>query len=395
MTEQPPKNEKVHSYNLYDLRKQEEGQHRIRHPPSVHIARGFEPRLPILKATRRPIICISDWQYETATQEHFWEQAKVILSDHLGGQEILSRAIVFVAGDMASSDNSLRGTASDAVPRLHWLRETFPKGDLFQIYGNHDLMDQEHLIMANTASSGAPCLLPHGNVIRISLVSGVANEPTSEQCAIDHNANITGEAIVNASPLTNFEASPQASAAKTPNVQITPGMTKQERAALYAKMKFPKKAKPSKKSAQDKQWRHQNPDQAALVDAMKVRHNNHTSSPSGSTHGNLVLAGVHGIPSSHNQGMQKSDRPSYFRTLGLACETVDLDVLVTHSNPRLPGQEDLVKGDDARKMLEAFEQSSAYLFVHGHMHVDPAVSVLDSGKVVVNSDCRVVAFVPN
>jgi uncharacterized protein (UPF0548 family) len=54
-----------------------------------------------------------------------------------------------------------------------------------------------------------------------------------------------------------------------------------------------------------------------------------------------------------------------------------------------------IRGEDALRVAECFQKSSTQLHVHGHMHTDPAVLVLeDTGKVVVNCDCRVVAFVP-
>lgn len=109
------------------------------------------------------------------------------------------------------------------------------------------------------------------------------------------------------------------------------------------------------------------------------------------------IGAVHGIPASRGQGLQKIERSEYFRHLHHVCSTKShpsMDILMTHANPCLPGQEDKVRGEDARHILECFQRSSAHLLVHGHMHTEPAVSVLDNGKVVVNADCRVVAFLP-
>ena len=69
-----------------------------------------------------------------------------------------------------------------------------------------------------------------------------------------------------------------------------------------------------------------------------------------------------------------------------------MDILMTHSNPCLPGQEDLVCGDDAKEVFQLFMKSSARLHVHGHMHTPQVVSVIEEGKIVVNADCRVVVL---
>ena len=68
-------------------------------------------------------------------------------------------------------------------------------------------------------------------------------------------------------------------------------------------------------------------------------------------------------------------------------------MLVTHANPKLPGQDE-VRGDDAPRLHEAFLRSSAALHVHGHMHTESVVAVVAPGKVVANSDGRVIAFAP-
>lgn len=99
----------------------------------------------------------------------------------------------------------------------------------------------------------------------------------------------------------------------------------------------------------------------------------------------VVIGAVHGIPASHNEGMQKIERRDYFEALERVC-SAPIDILVTHSNPLLPGQEKKVKGEDAPRIFECFKRSTAYLHVHGHMHTEPVISVLEDGKIVVNSD---------
>merc|ERR1712166_872894 len=94
-----------------------------------------------------------------------------------------------------------------------------------------------------------------------------------------------------------------------------------------------------------------------------------------------VVGAVHGIPASYTQGLRKLQRDDYFRAVDAALRTSAVDVLVTHANAKLPGLHD-----------EAFLRSSASLHVHGHMHTEPVVAVVAPGKVVVNADCRVVAF---
>ena len=72
--------QEVHTIHTSDRRN---AAHRIKHPPTVHVAYGFEEHLPFLRSDR-PLICISDWQYEPATQRHFWQQAFRTLCGALG-----------------------------------------------------------------------------------------------------------------------------------------------------------------------------------------------------------------------------------------------------------------------------------------------------------------------
>ena len=69
-----------------------------------------------------------------------------------------------------------------------------------------------------------------------------------------------------------------------------------------------------------------------------------------------------------------------------------MEILMSHSNPCLPGQEDVVCGDDAKEIFQLFMKSSARLHVHGHMHTPEVVSVIEEAKIVVNADCRVVVL---
>ena len=404
----------VSEIKLYDLRG---ANHKIQQPPTVHIARHYDRHLPFLKSGR-PLICISDWQYEPDTQRHFWDQALPILEEELGGRHILERAIVIVAGDMASGGNRLRGPASDAAPILDWLYDSFPYGDVFTIYGNHDDMAQQHLEKINSASSGLPCVLPHGSpVIQIPL-SG--SERVDKHDIRDASTGKESQLAISTATIAHHDLPSPLKKTPTKNTgaNITPGMTKEERAAQYAKMKFEKKPKLSKLERQTKQWRHQNPDQALLADRFKSMHvpkdgpktvpsgvdgktavrklnkNDGSNDTNSSTPERLRVGAVHGIPASHDVGMKKIERKSYFRELAGVFSS-DIDVLVTHSNPRLPGQEGVVHGDDPGMIYDLFQSSSsAKLHIHGHMHLDPAISILPNKKVVVNSDCRVVAFVP-
>lgn len=109
----------------------------------------------------------------------------------------------------------------------------------------------------------------------------------------------------------------------------------------------------------------------------------------------LCIGGVHGIPSSKEVESgslwKKRSRDIYFRQVGNVCS--DADVAVVHSNPKLPGQDE-VEGPDGPALFRAFMQGSAKLLVHGHMHTREVVTVINDSKVVVNSDCRVVILLP-
>mmetsp|Transcript_16679 Transcript_16679/g.25191 ORF Transcript_16679/g.25191 Transcript_16679/m.25191 type:complete len:476 (+) Transcript_16679:158-1585(+) len=383
-----------------------------RHPPMVHIARGFDHHLPFLQQGRRPLICISDWQFETSTQRQWWKNTLPILLAELNGNtEWLQRALVLVAGDMASSNNELMGSASDDVPVLDWLHDSFPQGDVFMIYGNHDNISQDHLTRVNAGSSNLPCLLPHGEPILVPLLRPTRKHDqvgTAKGNSNDDGKNSAAKkysTIQESCNVTNDEVH-RRNRTREDKVAITPGMTKQERAAQYAKVKFEKLPKQPKVTKQTIQWRKQNPQQARLADTIKKNSNGPTAekkkiskktttTQQHPTTRMLRLGGVHGIPASHDEGLKKIQRTSYFDTLSSLCGEDELDVLVTHSNPRLPGQERKVKGEDAGRIYQEFCQSSARLLVHGHMHTDPVVSVVQDGKIVVNSDCRVVMFIPD
>mmetsp|Transcript_21348 Transcript_21348/g.62215 ORF Transcript_21348/g.62215 Transcript_21348/m.62215 type:complete len:395 (-) Transcript_21348:1790-2974(-) len=383
------KGEKVYSMPLHDMRRH--SKYTVKHPPSVHIARGFRRHLPFL-SEGRPIICISDWQYETDTQQHFWEQAKLILQGELG-EDAMARSIVLVAGDMASSDDALRGSASDDAPNIEWLRDNFPFGDVFILYGNHDNIDESHLSMMNP-SSQLPCLLPHSSSVEVPLCIGDKDANTLALNSIPPNSGTDLSGVKSVpSAVYGSESAGENELAK-PRVTVAPGMTKQERAEQYKKMTFQKKPKQAKKEIQERQWCNQNTEQALLADRIKAMDSVALSVAAGSAGRTLKIGAIHGIPSSHTQGLKKIERARYFRDLGNLCSSSSMDILMTHSNPRLPGQEGRVRGDDAPRIFDEFLRSTARMHLHGHAHTDPVVSVVAEGKVVVNSDCRVVAFVP-
>lgn len=404
----------VQVHPVFDMR--HGAAERIRNPPTVHIARGYESHLPFLHAGRA-IICISDWQVEPATQRHFWEQAVATLIDECG-VEVVSRALVIAAGDMASSSNALRGVKSDAAPDIAWLRESIPEGDVLLVYGNHDLSADEHFFWRNPASN-LPCLLPHGAGIQVSLTpaaaaaawaataslpeSPMAEGPSAEAPAVEAPASDVAMAV---QTLTT-----EAEAWRGPTAEQLAGLTKQQRAALWAGAKVHKrKAVPSKKDQQLRQHAVRFPHEAQLPEHLRALHASHNAlrlpaeagwatarspaaAPTTTEGDTLIVGGVHGIPASHTQGLRKVEREDYFRAVHAACAVPGLDVLVTHANPKLAGQLE-VRGEDAPRLHEAFMHSSARLHVHGHKHTDPAVSIVAAGKVVVNADCRVVVFVP-
>eukprot|EP00322_Chrysochromulina_rotalis_P014245 CAMPEP_0115853394 /NCGR_PEP_ID=MMETSP0287-20121206/13481_1 /TAXON_ID=412157 /ORGANISM="Chrysochromulina rotalis, Strain UIO044" /LENGTH=432 /DNA_ID=CAMNT_0003307469 /DNA_START=29 /DNA_END=1327 /DNA_ORIENTATION=+ len=415
----------VTSTETYDMRGTAD---LIRNPPTVHIARGYEPHLPFLDAGRA-VICISDWQVEPDTQRHFWDQVMTTLVDELGAQ-VVSRALVLVAGDMASCSNALRGTKSDAAPDISWLRESIPEGDVLFVYGNHDLIADEQFTWRNPAS-GLPCLLPHGAGLQVDMTTAVAAvEPAqAPAAALPLSSPVAVPAEASAAVLAEAEA--PAATGKTeaerrswemPTAEQLADLTKQQRAELWARSRVHgrKRAVLSKSERQQRQHAAQFPSETCAAERLRALHADHpalrpplessytarggsaaaaplAAAPSSAAmpacERPLVIGAVHGIPASHTQGLRKIERGGYFQAVHAACAVPHLDVLVTHSNPRLAGQVD-VRGEDAPRLHEAFLQSAASLHVHGHMQTDPAVSIVAPGKVVVNADCRVVAFVP-
>jgi len=296
-----------------------------------------------------------------------------------------------VAGDMASAGNELRGTSSDAAPQLRWLSESIhPSGDVFMIYGNHDLMDVEHLEMRNVISR-LPALLPHG------VVSSVPLFPCGSTCA---DLPIDGCVSSSTPPATEACITELKKPSRPRDGKVAPalppeqlvGLTKAERAALYANYQFEKRPALSKLEKQEKQWSDQNPAQAELLSRFRARAQ--PTLPVMQELQSLHIGAVHGIPASHSEGLRKLGRDEYFHAVDAVC-SMPLDILVTHSNPQLPGQEAIVRGEDAPRLFELFMRSSAALHVHGHMHTKEVVSVVAEGKVVVNSDCRVVVLVPS
>lgn len=271
----------------------------------VHVVRGVGRWLPFLADEHAaPLICLSDWQFEPATQQLFWQQALPIVEAACGGKA-LERALMLVAGDMASAANELRGTKSDAVPHLTPFTSCLgPEGAMFFVYGNHD--DEVQHVHHN--ASRLPQLLADGEVVDSGRIHG-------------------GD--------------------------------------------FGKAAQEPGKQAR---WR---------KDAK-------TAAPAG-----LLLGGVHGIPSSQEVKSgslwKKRPRDVYFKQLRRVCS--EADIILIHSNPQLPGQTE-VDPTDAAKIYSTFMEGVAKLLVHGHMHTQEVVTVIDDCKVVVNCDCRVVVFVP-
>lgn len=273
-------------------------------PPVVHVVRGMGRWLPFLSRTdAAPLVCLSDWQYEPSTQQRFWEQALPLVEDACGGSEELARALILVAGDMASAGDELRGQSSDSVPDLSPFSACLgPAGTLLFVYGNHD--EEVH------APPDGARLLPDGETVDTGRDTG----------------------------------------------QLDQAIASSEKQARWRK------------------------------DAKK----------SGATACGLRVGGVHGIPSGQESKpgtspWKKRPRDIYFRQLRKVCN--DAHIVVLHSNPRLPGQEE-IEGVDAPKVFDTFQQSSAKLLVHGHMHTQEVVTIVGDEKVVVNSDCRVVVFPP-
>jgi len=349
--------------------------------PTIHIARGFQRHLPLL-AFGRPIVCISDWQYETNTQESFWQQATSILNRELP-QGCLKNSIVIIAGDMASCNNTLRGAASNDVPEYEWLCTSFSKAHVFAVYGNHDIASMRHLKgVTNQLGSHQPYMLPHGGP-SIALFT--------------HGRSVPLLAAKNSFKAPRSLQTPEVSAGNNDeHARNTQGMTKAERKAYYTAQNFTRKhPRPTKTDRATHQYSKQHPESFRVAEILRsvppIPQNDRASE-----NPLIHIGGVHGIPASHSEGLQKLERSMYEDALHKLCRPNNtLDILVTHSNPCLPGQETRVLGDDPKVLYEAFLGSQASLHVHGHHHTDPAVSVPVPGKVVVNSDCRLVVLLPD
>jgi len=115
----------------------------------------------------------------------------------------------------------------------------------------------------------------------------------------------------------------------------------------------------------------------------------------GSPSPRLRVGGVHGIPSSKvnivGSQFKKRHRDLYFRNLEKIC--AEADIVVLHSNTKLPGQVE-VEGADGPHIYAIFQQGAARMLVHGHMHTPEVVVLTPDERVVVNCDCRVVVFLP-
>jgi hypothetical protein len=111
--------------------------------------------------------------------------------------------------------------------------------------------------------------------------------------------------------------------------------------------------------------------------------------------GRLQIGGVHGIPGK-SDGWKKRDRREYYTGLRKVCNSAD--IVITHHNPALPFQTHLLdEGEpksDARDIFRIFSEGAAQLLVNGHSQTSEVVTVLPNGKVVVNSDHRVVVLMP-
>lgn len=203
-----------------------------------------------------------------------------------------------------------------------------------------------------------------------------------------------------------------------PTNEAMQDLSKAERAAYYQQMRahnshIPERKTPklTKLQRQEKQWRDQNAEEENLVEHFLSLMNGRktvASAPQGGGNAKSApcrcrrvprIGCVHSIPASHSQGFKKIERTAYSLS-SICCPPEEMsdeakermDILMTHSNPCLPGQEDVVQGDDAKEMFRLFMMSSARLHVHGHQHTPEEVSVIDEGKVVVNCDLRVVVL---
>ena len=69
------------------------------------------------------------------------------------------------------------------------------------------------------------------------------------------------------------------------------------------------------------------------------------------------------------------------------------DVAVTHCHPKLPFQTYIVDRD-AERLFETFRWRHARMLVNGRFQTEEVVTVLSSGRVVVNCDKRIVVLMP-
>ena len=70
------------------------------------------------------------------------------------GANVVSQAIVLMAGDMTGCSDELQGVKSDTAPDIPWLRESV-------------VADQQ--FTWHNPASGLPCLLPHGAGLQASM----------------------------------------------------------------------------------------------------------------------------------------------------------------------------------------------------------------------------------
>lgn len=384
---------------LYDIREDIPETQRVRRGPEIHFVEGLVRHLPWL--TERAVVCLSDWQFDVPAQQHFWKQTLEHLRDELGPAQF-SRGIFLIAGDMASSDNTLRGVASDAVPDFSWLIEDLgDENEVYIVYGNHDVASAEHLDMKNRV--GTRCILPQG-AITVAGVAGKTDNDELEKPVLKEKARSV-ESTKDSCDSDNIQDRPPPGNSVADEV-----LSKAERAAYYQQMKAQGKLEAkaptlTKLQRQEKQWHDQNPQEAEIVErflrrtVLSAQTGGDATSTTGDGRRELRIGCVHGIPSSHSQGLKKMERGAFLRSLSSICGEVmsdeaqgKMDILMTHSNPCLPGQENVVRGDDAKEVFRLFMKSPARLHVHGHQHTPEVVSVVDEGKVVVNADCRVVVL---
>ena len=396
---------------LYDCRTEIPDGQRVRRGPELHFVQGLSQHLPWLQ--KRAVVCLSDWQFDVPSQRHFWTQTMEHLHDELGAEQV-AQALFLVAGDMASCDNALRGVASDAAPDFSWLVESLTEeNEVYVVYGNHDVMAAEHYDMRN--SIGSRCILPQGAVSTAGVVcdrlpakSVEKGEDPRETYELQDPV-VKGDSSTDESLIDQRPAAAEAVAGEALSKEALEGLSKSERDAYYQRLRthnpkmFTKKVpKLTKLQAQEKQWCDQNAEESNLVNRFlltSAQESGGAPPTSGTARCELRIGCVHGIPASHSQGLKKIERGAYFGALKSICcgERGDekerkMEILMSHSNPCLPGQEDVVCGDDAKEIFQLFMKSSARLHVHGHMHTPEVVSVIEEGKIVVNADCRVVVL---